>query len=155
MKAPKQGASASAGEGNQNHDHSQQMAFAAQRRLNIARQLGGGGNKPVAAPAAAPSPVGGGDFRQHAARASGVPQVSPQEIHGAIDALTQAGHFTPLQGAALKHHQGALQGPQGIQAVAKIGQAIRARRAAARPQQGAGPSVGPVANGGMPAGMGQ
>jgi hypothetical protein len=152
MKKPAQGMSASAAMGEHNHARAQQGAFSAQKRLQVARQLGGGG----AAPQASPGP-GGGDFRQHAAGASGLPNASPQEVHGAIDALTQAGHFTPVQAAALKSHQGPLQGPQGQVAVAKIGQAMKVRRAqamAVRARQPM-PSQGNPSAGGMPAGMGQ
>jgi hypothetical protein len=36
------------------------------------------------------------------------------DIHGAIDSLTQVGHFSPEQGAALKSHNGPLQGHAGV-----------------------------------------
>jgi hypothetical protein len=157
MKKPAQGMSASAAMGEHNHTRAQQGAFSAQRRLNMARQLGGaqGGAVPAAAPQG-PGP-GGPDFRHHAAAASGLPNASPQEVHGAIDALAQAGHFTPVQAAALKSHNGPLQGPQGQVAVAKIGQAMKVRRAQAMAMRARQPmpSQGTPAAGGMPAGMGQ
>jgi hypothetical protein len=49
----------------------------------------------------------------------GVP-LGPAEIHGAVDALTQAGHFTPTQGAALKAHNGPLMGQAGAQTMHKV-----------------------------------
>lgn len=114
-----------------------------------------------------------GDFRQHVAQASGLPGVSAPEVHQAIGALAQAGQFNPIQAHALVAHQGPLQGQAGAQTVGKIAQAVkmlRARRAGAggppgmgMPQPGAMrppmqpqgmPTNGPVAGGGMPAGMG-
>jgi hypothetical protein len=52
--------------------------------------------------------------------------VSVGHIHAAIDGLTQAGHFTPQQGAALKAHNGPLQGHAGKVTMGKIAGAILA-----------------------------
>jgi hypothetical protein len=52
--------------------------------------------------------------------------VSVGHIHAAIDGLTQAGHFTPQQGAALKAHNGPLQGHAGKATMGKIAGAILA-----------------------------
>lgn len=154
IHAPHTGASASAGMGNLDHTRAQHAAFSAARRLNMARSMSGR----VGAPAPA---AGGPDFRQHvSARVGGA---SVPEIHGAIDALTAAKQFTPLQGAALKVHNGPLQGPAGMQTIHKIASAVTQRRsmAAQMPRVASVPSVpiggtqGPIAGGGMPAGMGQ
>lgn len=163
MNRPAQGMSASAGMDQHNHGRAQQGAYAAQQRLALARQLSGKASAPAA---------GGGaqtDFRHHVAHAAGVGQVSVPEVHAAIDALAQSGHLTPVQAIGLKHHKGHLHGPAGQATVSKIGMAVRARRAAASrpamprpmaPQPGPtapqpGPAMPAIANGGMPAGMGQ
>jgi hypothetical protein len=150
------------------HGHSQQMAFAAQRRLNMARTLGAAGGASGGMMSPMGQPAGGqpqGDFRQHVAAISGVPGVSPPEVHMAIDGLTQARQLTPLQGAALKAHQGPLNGPAGAQTVQKIAGAVRMRRQSAMagqprpgtmappPQPPGMPPQGPGTGGGMPGGM--
>ena len=115
------------------------------------------------APGAPQAPQG--DWRQHAAQASGLPGVSLPEVHNAVGALAQAGQLHPIQARALVSHQGPLQGQAGANTVGKVAQAmkmIRARRQGAAvgsggPPQAPGgmPTNGPVAGGGMPAGMGQ
>lgn len=175
--------------GTMNHLHTKQMGFQAAQRLQMAKALGGGGGpgpsggsiapvnaiRPPQAPAApmapgapqAPQAPQGGDWRQHAAQASGLPGVSAPEVHNAVGALAQAGQLNQIQAHALMTHQGPLQGTAGAQTVGKVAQAmkmIRARQQAGqvRPPQPAGmvqpqgmPSQGPVSQGGMPAGMGQ
>jgi hypothetical protein len=136
LSIPHTGVSASAGMGQMNHGHSQQMAFAANRRLQMARAMSGQPAQPgpmsgmMGAPPPQQAPQG--DFRQHVAQAAGVP-AGPQEVHGAIQKLTQAGQFTPLQGHALMAHQGPLQGPQGAATVQKIAGVVRQGRMAPRP----------------------
>lgn len=158
MTKPHSGAAASASMGSVAHGHSQQMAFAAAKRLQMARELSG----------AAAGPAQGGDFRSHVAAATGLPGVTEPEVHGAIDALTQAKQLSPLQAAALKAHQGHLNGPAGAQTIQKIAGAVKQLRGAhaqqaqqvqrppMMPQPAAGmPTQGmPTANGGMPAGRG-
>jgi hypothetical protein len=141
MKHPHSGTAASASMDNMQHGRAQQGAFAAQKRLQMARSLGGQAVAPAPQPAPQPS-QGGSTFRHHVATAAGMP-VSHADVDGAIDDLTAAGHFSPLQNAALKHHKGPLIGDAGKATVHKIAHAVRSRKAA------------PVANGGMPAGMGQ
>lgn len=160
LQQPHTGVAASAGMGALQHGHSQQMAFAANRRLQMARAMSG---QP-----AQPGPMSGmmghppqqpqGDFRAHVAQAAGVP-ASPQEVHQAIGAMAQSGQFTPLQAHALVNHVGPLQGPGGAQTVQKIAGAVRQRRMAGGaprpPAAGGMPVNGNPAGGGMPAGMGQ
>lgn len=173
--------------GTMNHLHTKQMGFQAAQRLQMARALGGSGASPMgaqpgpmAAPVnpirppmapGAPIPPGApqapqapsqGDWRQHAAQASGLPGVSAPEVHNAVGALAKAGQFSPIQAHALVTHQGPLQGQAGAQTVGKVAQAMKMIRArqqqgAARPMQAPQgmPTNGPVAGGGMPAGMGQ
>lgn len=125
-----------------------------------------------AAPGAPPAP--GGDFRQHVAAATGLPGVSVPEVHQAIGAMAQMGQINPFQAHALVAHRGPLAGPAGAQTVGKIANTVklmRARRGGAgmapppnpgpmappmapRPPMGM-PGQGGIANGGMPAGMGQ
>jgi hypothetical protein len=119
------------------HDQASLMAHAAARKAAVMKVLsGGGGASPTgnlgAAPPASPMPGAGPmqppaphhNFKAHVAAAGaahGVP-LGMGDIHGAIDSLTQSGHFTPGQGAALKAHNGPLQGPAGVQTMHAITQ---------------------------------
>lgn len=146
LKVPHTGVAASAGMGQLAHGHSQQMAFAANRRLQMARAMSGQPAQPSPTSGMMghpPQQPQGGDFRQHVAQAAGVP-VGPQEVHQAIGAMAQAGHFTPLQAHALVSHQGPLHGPQGAQTVQKIAGVVRqGRMSAAPPRPPAAPGMGP------------
>jgi hypothetical protein len=117
------------------------MAHAAARNAAVARILSGGpqGANSLSAPtppnpgAPVPVPGSGGpmppakphhSFKAHIAAAGaahGVP-LGIGDIHGAIDSLTQAGHFTPGQGAALKAHNGPLHGQAGVNTMHAITQ---------------------------------
>jgi hypothetical protein len=62
------------------------------------------------------APHHGHSFKAHVAAAGaahGVP-LGMNDIHAAIDGLTQAGHFSPAQGSALKAHNGPLHGAAGV-----------------------------------------
>lgn len=108
------------------HSHASQMAHAAARKAAFAKSMGPAPVAPAAPPAAGPSPAPGLPFKAHVSALAATHGVSagPAEIHGAIDALTHAGRFTPHQGAALKAHAGPLVGPQGQQTIGTIAQHV-------------------------------
>lgn len=93
------------------HGHASEMAVAAGKRARVAKLLGAKSSDGIGSvqPVQPVQPVGYRDgLGQH------------EDIHSAIDALTQAGHFTPNQGNALKAHHGPLEGPHGQATAAKI-----------------------------------
>ncbi len=98
------------------HVQASQAAHVAASRANASRVLQGG----------QPSAGGPASFKQHIAStlsSGGIP-TTPQDVHNTIGAMTQAGHFTPQQGAGLLAHSGMLHGPQGLATIAKIGAAV-------------------------------
>jgi hypothetical protein len=167
MSMPRTGAAASGAMGTLAHGRAMAGGHGAAARLAMARNLGQGGAAPQGQPQ--------GDYRDHVAAATGLPGVSPQEVHGAIAGLAAAGHLSPLQAHALVGHTGPLHGQGGASTVAKIAQAVKVRRPQAAPQaqlqqprpmpQMAAPTppmpgniqrpgMPAVASGGMPAGIG-
>lgn len=126
--APPHGGHAPAQAGEQKHNQASNMAFAAQRRVRVARALGGNHGPSLSAPQSAPA---GQDYRHHVAVAvapMGI-QIGPQHVHAAVDQLTQAGRFTPFQGAALKAHKGPLHGPAGAKTVHDLAVQVATNRA--------------------------
>lgn len=136
------------------HSMASLAAHSAARRAAVGRILAGGGGPgpggppattqppavplPGAGPMAAPSPQH--SYKAHIAAAGaahGVP-LGMGDIHGAIDSLTQQGHFTPYQGSALKAHNGPLQGHEGVQTM----HAITAQALKQTPRPGAMPMAG-------------
>lgn len=93
----------------QKHGQASEMAFAASKRARVARVLG---SKAGASPVQPVQPVQPMGYRDGLG--------DHGDIHSAIDALTQAGHFTAHQGDALKAHHGPLEGPAGDATAAKI-----------------------------------
>jgi hypothetical protein len=123
MSMPHSGAAAQASMGTLQHGRAMAGGHGAAQRLQMAAALGGGGGMGGSA-MGQPQP----DFRASVAQATGLPGVSPQEVHGAIAGLASAGHLSPLQAHALVAHQGPLHGPGGAQTVNKIAQAVKVRR---------------------------
>jgi hypothetical protein len=116
-----------------NHDQASMMAHVAARKAAVMKALQGGAPNavpggiaagappgspvaPGAAPAPAPPAAHKHSFKAHIAAAGaarGVP-LGMADIHGAIDTLTKAGKFSPVQGEALKAHNGPLHGKAGV-----------------------------------------
>lgn len=108
------------------HVQASVAAHAAATHAKARMALGGAGGQP--------------SFKQHIAStltSGGIP-TTPQDVHNTIGAMTQAGHFTPQQGAGLQAHNGMLHGPQGLATIAKIGAATAQAKQPAPMGMGAG-----------------
>lgn len=136
LVAPPPGGRSAVGQaGMGGHIQASVAAHAAAARAHASKALGASGHPPA------------GNFKQHIANtlsAGGVP-TNVGDVHQAIGAMTQAGHFTPQQGQGLMTHNGPLAGPQGLDTMAKIGHVVAAMKQP-RPMPGGMPQ----APGGMP-----
>lgn len=129
VRGPSRGSFKGAAQGGAaNHTRSSMGAHSAVRRLRMAQALSAapGVRQPAAPPGAGsgiPSMMATPpNFKAQVARAAqqqGV-HASVGHVHNAIDSLTQKGAFTPLQGSALKAHNGPLQGPAGQRTMGMI-----------------------------------
>lgn len=101
------------------HLQASQMAFKAAKNAAVSKMLATGvQGAPKASPMAAPAipTPGPTSFKNQVmgmAKQKGMKKPTPAHVHGAIDALTNVGRFSPGIGAALKAHDGPLQGPGG------------------------------------------
>lgn len=99
-----------------NHLQASQMAHAAAQKAAIGKVLTGGSKSPPSTAPKAPN------YKAHVLGVAGMHGTgSVDHVHAAIDAATNAGAFTPGQGAALKAHNGPLHGPQGAHTIATLG----------------------------------
>ena len=99
-----------------NHLLASQMAHAAAKRAAVSKVLSGGGSASTAALAPPKN-----SFKSHVLAVAGMPNGTTAHVHSAIDQAVSGGAFTPGQGAALKAHNGPLQGAAGAQTIATLG----------------------------------
>ena len=110
-----------------NHNHASVMAHAAHRKASVAKALMAVKGPPAPPASVVPAPPMAAPTVAHIAHHATTQGVHPtvQHVHAAIDRLMTKGRFTPVQATALKHGNGAPQGPPGLAAMNDISNELK------------------------------